>query len=193
MESVNAWLHASALPKGLKQRIRAYYAGGCPGTFGLGQSLPSHFIWSAPGEVPCILLWHPTCRRMGAARSSAGQSLGAVPGAAAHAAPRGGVGGQPPPAGPLVPVQARAPVGCQQHGSCAMCAECFRRHMVLGVAVFNWPRAPAQSAGPIHRVDCTARGCRELDEEQRFALSSALVPLDLTPGGWAGWQCRQHL
>ena len=28
MESVNAWLHASALPKSLKQRIRAYYAGG---------------------------------------------------------------------------------------------------------------------------------------------------------------------
>ena len=37
MDSVNAWLHASALPKGLKQRIRAYYAGGCSGPL----------VWSA--------------------------------------------------------------------------------------------------------------------------------------------------
>ena len=136
-----------------------------------------------------IVLRHPACRRVGAARGSAGQRLGAVPGAAARAAPGGGVGGQPPPAGPPVPVQARTPVGCQQHGSCAMWAECFRirRHMVLGVAVFSWPRPPAQATSPVSWPNPPGGLHRPVLVAGSWTRSSALP----SPLRWCPWTSRQ--
>lgn len=198
MESVNAWLHASALPKGLKQRIRAYYAGGVG-------SCAAVRISGAAGVVCCRCLSalstrQPNCphpqgsdpfhmrRCVGAACGGAGQRLGAVPGAAARAAPGSGMGGQPPAAGPPLAVQARWGARgrmCRQSGKLlwtlwsgrvwggqARCGTaCLCPHVVCPQVVCQY---------------CTVlpgHCCRELDEEQRFAVSSALVPLDLTPGG----------
>jgi len=121
-------------------------------------------------------------RRMGEARRIAGQRLRAFPGAAARAAPGGGVGGQPPPAGPPVAVQARWGGGvdldcglcsCAVVSMLQMCLWLCMRHCWCGEqnpelachpaacnVALSSPTAAAGSSTRSSALPCPPRWCR---------------------------------